>query len=475
MSYSNLSSIWGFVPEVTADDIQAWFESNAALGASFVKLAPIQPPANIGAAIHGLGQAWGVNQAVVAGLIAHESSYWQSAICRDKRNPSGLGAFNDTAYQSAITFPDAYNGILATYAHLWSYFSTVENDLTRYDPRRQAVIAKGWLGACKVLRDLEQKWAFSDPADYARAPESARYGAMVADKANRLTAFAQTHGGTVYDISGFVPPRIVQQWFPANGVSYLGEDMEMWGVCIHETGNTDPASEAQQNVDYMKSQECIRRQASWHATVGRDIIIETIPDAKQSYHASDGAGPGNAHFYAIEGVMCYKVGSPDFRRVMLNHAWYAAKKLRDKRLPLVLPADPDAPYDGKQTLAQHHAFARDRKDCPQLYRDNNLWGDFAGYMRAFYDAPAGRMRMPDLDPTPRDGFITPFIFGAFYDARGGIETFGLFTSGVIEEDNKLVQYAERARFEYAPDVPGGVQLGLVGNEAFDARYPGVRK
>lgn len=474
MSYSNQSGIWGYVPEVTDDDIQAWFEMMAPVGARIVGLPVAPVPANLGAAIGGLGKAWGINQVIVAGLIAHESAYYQSDICRAKHNPSGLGAENDDPSGKALAFPGDFEGIRATYAHLWTYFSPVENDLTQYDPRRKAVIAEGWLGVCAKLEDLEQKWAYSPPADYARAKPEQRYGAMVADKANMLSVFAATHDGV--DISGFVPPQIIQQWFAPNGVSYLGEDMQMWGVCIHETGNTDPGSEAQNNVDYMNSPACIRRQASWHATVGRDTVIETIPavpgNCKQAYHASDGGGPGNVHFKAIEGVMCYPVGSPDFYRVMQNHAWYAARSLRENHLPLAF--DPDvAGYTAPSTVAQHHDFARDQKDCPQFYRDRGLWGAFCRYLTAFYnemaDDPAARLKMPDLDPVQRDGYYTPFIFEKFYDAHGGIETFGLFTSGVIEEDNKLVQYTEAARLEFNPDVPGGVQRGLVANELRAAR------
>jgi hypothetical protein len=189
----------------------------------------------------------------------------------------------------------------------------------------------------------------------------------------------------VVDISNVTPPTIKQQWFGVNGKSYLGEKMEMRGVCIHETGNTSAGAEAQQNVNYMNSVECINRQASWHATVGLSEIIQTIPADRQAYHASDGDGPGNTHFYAIEGVMCYPVGTSNFRRVMMNHAWYAARMLKENGLALSFNRGANG------SLAQHNDFARDHKDCPQFYRDNGLWGEFCDLVSAFFyaeDAPA---------------------------------------------------------------------------------------
>lgn len=228
----------------------------------------------------------------------------------------------------------------------------------------------------------------------------ATYAASVVKRINQWIAADTEEQPVSVDISGFTPPVIVGQWFAPNGVSYLGETMDMWGVCIHETGNTSPGSEAQQNVNYMRSPGCIARQASWHATVGLGVIIETIPANRQAFHASDGDGPGNTHFLAIEGVMCYPAGSPEFQRVMLNHAWYAAKQLHERGLP-VTPIVQDADWSPGVTLAQHNSFARDNKPCPQVYRDNGLWPAFVEYTRAFYATFDAAPPAPAPDPNAR--------------------------------------------------------------------------
>jgi hypothetical protein len=94
-------------------------------------------------------------------------------------------------------------------------------------------------------------------------------------------------------------------------------------------------------------------------------------------------------------VMCHPVGSAKFKRVMMNHAWYAAKSLHDAGLPVV-PVAPDADYSSGKTLAQHNDFARDHKDCPAFYRDSGLWVQFCEYVQAFYAS----MAAPSPGPVP---------------------------------------------------------------------------
>lgn len=62
----------------------------------------------------------------------------------------------------------------------------------------------------------------------------------------------------------------------------------------------------------------------------------------------------------------------------------------------------------------------------------------------------------------RTGFLD------FWRANGQVNVFGYPISEEIVEDGRIVQYFERARFEYVPGnetVPSSVQLGLIGQEA----------
>ncbi len=62
-------------------------------------------------------------------------------------------------------------------------------------------------------------------------------------------------------------------------------------------------------------------------------------------------------------------------------------------------------------------------------------------------------------------------FGAFWHARGGLAAFGYPISEMHEQDGMLVQYFERARFEWHADLAGTeweILLGLLGAEVLAA-------
>lgn len=69
-------------------------------------------------------------------------------------------------------------------------------------------------------------------------------------------------------------------------------------------------------------------------------------------------------------------------------------------------------------------------------------------------------------PSPTGYEILP-VFRSFYDRFGGLPTFGYPLSGPIFENGRLVQYFERQRFEFHPELQGTdfeVLLGHLGRE-----------
>ena len=67
---------------------------------------------------------------------------------------------------------------------------------------------------------------------------------------------------------------------------------------------------------------------------------------------------------------------------------------------------------------------------------------------------------------PETGQVVSGAFLRFFNSRGGLDIFGYPTSGVIQENGKTVQYFQRSRFEYHPQLPEANQitLGLLGVE-----------
>ena len=67
---------------------------------------------------------------------------------------------------------------------------------------------------------------------------------------------------------------------------------------------------------------------------------------------------------------------------------------------------------------------------------------------------------------PETGHVVSGAFLRFYNTRGGLDIFGYPVSEVIQENGRSVQYFQRSRFEYHPQLPEAYQitLGLLGEE-----------
>ena len=74
---------------------------------------------------------------------------------------------------------------------------------------------------------------------------------------------------------------------------------------------------------------------------------------------------------------------------------------------------------------------------------------------------------------PETGHIVGFNFLSFFDARGGVATFGYPITEYFAEGDRFVQYFERARLEYYPDqsLTQRVQIAPLGEIYFD--YAGL--
>jgi hypothetical protein len=65
------------------------------------------------------------------------------------------------------------------------------------------------------------------------------------------------------------------------------------------------------------------------------------------------------------------------------------------------------------------------------------------------------------------GQLVSHAFLQYFDQHGGLDSFGLPISPELVEEGVVVQYFQRARFQYKPEMAGtpyAVQLGLIGDE-----------
>jgi len=76
---------------------------------------------------------------------------------------------------------------------------------------------------------------------------------------------------------------------------------------------------------------------------------------------------------------------------------------------------------------------------------------------------------PDRRYFPETGHTVAFSFLAFFDAQGGVDIFGYPITEFFSENGRFVQYFQRARMEFYPDLPPAqrVQLADLGEIYFD--------
>jgi peptidoglycan hydrolase-like amidase len=101
-----------------------------------------------------------------------------------------------------------------------------------------------------------------------------------------------------------------------------------------------------------------------------------------------------------------------------------------------------------------------------------LLGDALTAGRSF---PRGEPFPPSADHLyfPETGYGVHYAFLRFFLRNGGIDIFGYPISEELQEGGFTVQYFQRARFEYRPDLPERyrVSLGLLGVEYLERQQP----
>lgn len=437
MNYDGQSPIQG-AGTVTPAAIDAWF---AKYGTA---------PAGLGAAVTLSASAAGLNSDLLAAQIAHETGYWTSAIARDKNNPAGIGAENDDPYGKAITFPTVAAGIDAMVAHLLTYIKG-DGPWTAIDPRYAAVKAAHWLGTVKTLSDLNGKWAYPGTT----------YGAQIASRANALLAFAQTQAGA--PMAGDDPrfqwtPDTNEFGYPQGTHGRNGQPIEL--LILHITAGTDSQSWLLgghgSSTHYLtnkdgtpRAQHVADADAAW--TPGsRDYALRSINVEVEMLNTSDWADA-----------------------IMREVARTIAPIMQRHNIPAVYLGRDNGP--GKRGMIGHRDVpdgaggwgGSSHHDDPGANFD---WTTFQGYVAA--EMAGGQPAPSDAALWfPETGHSIGGGFRAFWEANGGLAIFGYPLTDELQEDGMIVQYFERAVFEFHPENqdPYRVLLRRLGADALAAK------
>ena len=484
MTYSADSPILG-TGTVSAEAINAWLAARGKIAAQvFAPDKTYRPaPFGIGQDIIAISAEWGVNHDLVAAQISKESAYWQSAIVRDKNNPSGLGAENDAAYEKAITFPTAYEGIRATVAHLMVY-AVGDGAWTQYDPRYQNVKDAGWLGTAPTLKGLDGKWAYPGKG----------YGADIAARANDLIDFANNQAWEK------PVPKDVPKIVLAAG---------------HRNASGGDAIEKDQTAQLTPLLAAALRRYGMDVRVitpdeGRGMYPGKLDAVASQVRSDDDLflevhTEGNNGGDAARGVFVVypdwdddvDVDARDTLGPMIAERVSAASGMPIRGNGLMSEKKTGVGLDGYR-LGIFRVTAPLRSSTTRLiveYGSHSSPADMArwntpGVVQAMADATAlaiadfynvdgpipisPTMPAPDANVLyfPETGHGIGGGFRYFWENRGGLEIFGFPITDEMEEDGRTVQYCERAVLEYHPEniERWRVLLRHLGRDAYRNRY-----
>lgn len=135
---------------------------------------------------------------------------------------------------------------------------------------------------------------FTNTPIQAQSPET-----PATPKTEETAPAADTSSKTTKEsLADYLP--ITERFIPQSVKQRPGISMTPQYITIHNTGNSDPHSDANMHDEYLRSESAANRQVSWHFTVDDSQILQHIPVSEAAYHAGDSAGDGNMASIGIE-------------------------------------------------------------------------------------------------------------------------------------------------------------------------------
>ncbi len=168
--------------------------------------------------------------------------------------------------------------------------------------------------------------------------------------------------------------KIVQDFIPAGRINRPAYKLVPKYVTIHNTAN--PNATAKNHADYIKTQACADREASWHFSVDHGTTIyQHLPLNENAWHCGDGTnGTGNRQSIGIE--ICEFTDNAKQLLAEKHAAWLCAKMLKDYKLDI-------------SKVKQHYNWSG--KDCPRVLRKTGRWKTFLKDVEGYLPAPQNKI------------------------------------------------------------------------------------
>ncbi len=252
---------------------------------------------------------------------------------------------------------------------------------------------------------------------------------------------------------------------------YEGDTTHAWGLVKLATDNRNNYTVTGQAV-YLKTAYYAYQAVANPDPGSLGLPIDRVAPPDNQYSPSNPNGP----FYFPQ--TGHTLSGPFLKY------WIKNGGLEQFGFPLTEPYEEESRADGKKYQVQY--FERERFE----YHPENVGTPYevllgllgndilASACRTFPRAtPPADSLSPDRIYFPQTGHYLSFGFKAYWQNNGGLFIYGYPVSEAITEvggDGKtyVVQYFERARFEYHPELTGTkyeVQLGLLGSQLLRLR------
>jgi hypothetical protein len=470
--------------------------------------------------------ATGMNARILGGQVRKETANFKygGQAKAPQFNFAGIGTTNDGA--AGHSFGSMENGVMGLCAHHGNYlFGEFKNWPKAWEPykafaiRNKEVLAAGYGGVVKVLGDYTNgRWAWSP--QYPKGTLQNGYATGIATLANQFAVVAQ--GGT--KVMGHVPqPPITNHiiGIPPKvngvGVDRISTKRTPKATVLHSMGGTlsscdgyFPGPKTEALTDFGVGQTDFNRSGFAQIIQWTDIFGYLMPWASGPVRNPEGDGPAFlAKFGGAEAVNNVGVSIEHDDTTLADGSRTdiagAAVTLYQWSASIWLQAWLHAEVFGQtsETYAWnmwHQEFCGAAyKTCPRD-RIKNYVEEYQAAVKAEMDHfqkgtpyPAGGLKVAGMriNTPPEIGVVTkePIVVApdpqsldvdvpgigkftivqpilTYWKNCGGVNDHanapGYPISGMFEQDNKLVQYFERARIEVA-----GTQIysGLIGHEA----------
>jgi N-acetylmuramoyl-L-alanine amidase len=205
----------------------------------------------------------------------------------------------------------------------------------------------------------------------------------------------------------FIEPGMRHRPMTNPASSLYQKKMEAKYITIH---NAYWGKDAKALHEYVKSQRCADRPASWHFSVDEKAIYQALPLDESGWHAGDNLGPGNTTTIGIEIVDYAMLLTPRNEALYMqaeDHAAQLCAWLIDK-IPSLKPYP--------ECLRQHWHWSG--KNCPSWIRARpGGWQQFIDRVGEYLTTPAPPEE-PDLPVPPKPPQQTVYyrvIAGSFKD------------------------------------------------------------